>query len=78
MKKGIVMDRISVDDFELKIEYKKEIIKTINKYRRKGATYHEIAVILNRAGCETFTGKGEWHAQSIFRKFTDSKNKGNK
>ena len=46
---------------------KDEIIKMITGMRRKGATFGIIADYLKEKGIPTFSGRGEWHAQTIHR-----------
>jgi len=54
-------------DFKFKIEYKKAIVKQIKEYRKKGATFKEIAKLLNDKNCETFSGNGVWYPQTVHR-----------
>ena len=55
------------EDFEFKSQYKKEVIKMINNFRGKGATFKEISKKLNALEFTTFSGEGKWHAQSVHR-----------
>lgn len=44
-----------------------EIVKTIRDMRDKGVTYEFIAQQLTQKNIPTFSGRGEWHAQTIHR-----------
>jgi hypothetical protein len=44
-----------------------EIMDIINTMRGEGATYDEVAKRLIDLGQPTFSGRGEWHAQTIHR-----------
>ncbi len=46
---------------------KDEILNTMKTLRKKGATFAQIADYLTRKGIPTFSGKGEWHAQTVHR-----------
>jgi len=46
---------------------KEEIISTIKNLRKQRATFAEIASYLKEQGIPTFSGRGEWHAQTIHR-----------
>ncbi|MFO7750035.1 MAG: hypothetical protein R6V54_08070 [Desulfobacteraceae bacterium] len=46
---------------------KEEIISTIKNMRKQRATFAEIASYLKEQGIPTFSGRGEWHAQTIHR-----------
>lgn len=46
---------------------KDDIISTINRMRDQGATFATIAEYLRDKGIPTFSGRGEWHAQTIHR-----------
>ncbi|MCP3940074.1 MAG: hypothetical protein GY710_01140 [Desulfobacteraceae bacterium] len=46
---------------------KDEILSIIQKMRNQGATFTAIADHLQNKGMPTFSGKGEWHAQTIHR-----------
>ncbi|MCP4673036.1 MAG: hypothetical protein GY857_17225 [Desulfobacula sp.] len=43
------------------------IMDIINKMRSEGATFDQVAVHLIELGQPTFSGRGEWHAQTIHR-----------
>ncbi len=44
-----------------------EITKLVLDMRQKGSTYKEIASHLEENNIPTFSGKGEWHAQTIHK-----------
>ncbi len=44
-----------------------EIMNIINMMREQGATYDQVAKHLIDLGQPTFSGRGEWHAQTIHR-----------
>ncbi len=46
---------------------KDEILDTMQGLRKQGATFAQIAEHLTQKGIPTFSGKGEWHAQTIHR-----------
>ena len=46
---------------------KDDIISTINRMRDQGATFAMIAEYLREKGIPTFSGRGQWHAQTIHR-----------
>jgi hypothetical protein len=46
---------------------KDDILTTIRSMRAKGETYAIIADHLRKKGIPTFSGRGEWHAQTIHR-----------
>ncbi|MEA1969218.1 MAG: hypothetical protein U9N77_13505 [Thermodesulfobacteriota bacterium] len=46
---------------------KDDVISTIKEMRKKRATFAEIAAHLKKQGIPTFSGRGEWHAQTIHR-----------
>ncbi len=46
---------------------KDEILETMRTLREKGATFSQIAAYLTQKGMPTFSGKGQWHAQTIHR-----------
>ena len=46
---------------------KDDILSTINTMRDQGATFAVIADYLKEKGIPTFSGRGEWHAQTIHR-----------
>ncbi len=46
---------------------KDEILNIIRAMRKKGATFALIAEYLRDKGIPTFSGRGEWHAQTIHR-----------
>jgi hypothetical protein len=46
---------------------REEIMDIINSMREEGATYDQVARRLIDLGQPTFSGRGEWHAQTIHR-----------
>ncbi len=46
---------------------REEIMNIINAMREQGATYDQVAKHLINLGQPTFSGRGEWHAQTIHR-----------
>lgn len=46
---------------------REEIMDIINSMREQGATYDQVANHLIALGQPTFSGRGEWHAQTIHR-----------
>ena len=46
---------------------KDEVIAIIRSMREERATYAEIAEVLTEKGIPTFSGRGDWHAQTIHR-----------
>nr|NJM03756.1 cbb3-type cytochrome c oxidase subunit II [Desulfobacula sp.] len=46
---------------------KDEILSLIRTMRKKKATFAAIADYLKEKGIPTFSGRGEWHAQTIHR-----------
>lgn len=46
---------------------REEIMDIINSMREQGATYDQVAKYLTDLGQPTFSGRGEWHAQTIHR-----------
>ncbi|SMC59017.1 Recombinase [Desulfocicer vacuolatum DSM 3385] len=46
---------------------KAEVIRLIQEMREKRCTFGEIALELKARGIPTFSGRGEWHAQTIHR-----------
>ena len=46
---------------------REEIMEIINSMREQGATYDQVARQLIDLGQPTFSGRGEWHAQTIHR-----------
>lgn len=46
---------------------KNDILSIIQKMRKQGATFSIIADYLKEKGIPTFSGRGEWHAQTIHR-----------
>jgi hypothetical protein len=45
----------------------KKVLKIISKMREENRTYEDIAEYLEKKEIATFSGRGEWHAQTIHR-----------
>jgi len=52
---------------ETKLLPRERIMEIIHTMRAEGATYDEVAQYLIKLGQPTFSGRGEWHAQTIHR-----------
>ena len=68
--KSILADAPSKDttDYTLETHHSKdEVIAMIKSMRKKRATFAEIAQNLKDKEIPTFSGRGEWHAQTIHR-----------
>jgi len=50
---------------------RKNILQFIGKMRNKGETFDQIAVLLSQEDFETFSGRGQWHAQTVHRLYQD-------
>ncbi len=48
-----------------------KVIQMIIKRRNKGDTFQKIAMYLKKEKIPTFSGRGEWHAQTIHRLFLE-------
>jgi hypothetical protein len=46
---------------------KTEVVDIIQEMRNSRCTFGEIAEELKKRGIPTFSGRGEWHAQTIHR-----------
>ncbi|MGM0643903.1 MAG: hypothetical protein ACQETC_09025 [Thermodesulfobacteriota bacterium] len=46
---------------------KDEILSIIQEMRKEGETFSSIAAYLKKKGIPTFSGRGDWHAQTIHR-----------
>ncbi len=44
-----------------------EVLKIVNGMREKGATFDQVAQHLVELGQPTFSGRGDWHAQTVHR-----------
>ncbi|WP_020588294.1 recombinase family protein [Desulfobacter curvatus] len=73
--KTLMANRQTVDDMPIATTSyasgthytKDDIIATINRMRDQGATFSTIAEYLRDKGIPTFSGRGQWHAQTIHR-----------
>jgi hypothetical protein len=50
-----------------KLLSRKAIMDIINTMRAEGSTFDQVALHLVELGQPTFSGRGEWHAQTIHR-----------
>lgn len=48
---------------------REKVIEIIKKMRESGSTYDTIAMYLDQENIPTFSGKGNWHAQTVHRIF---------
>jgi len=52
-------------------QHRKKILQLIAKLRNKGETFDEIALHLQKENLKTFSGRGQWHAQTVHRLYQD-------
>jgi len=52
-----------------------EVLDIVNGMREKGATFDQVAQHLVELGQPTFSGRGEWHAQTVHRLCNSQKKK---
>ncbi|THB78328.1 MAG: hypothetical protein D3926_13290 [Desulfobacteraceae bacterium] len=52
---------------------KQEVVSLILSLRDQGLTFDDIAKAFIEKGIPTFSGRGEWHAQTIHRLFNSAK-----
>jgi len=52
-------------------QHRKKILQLIAKLRNKGETFDEIALHLQQESLKTFSGRGQWHAQTVHRLYQD-------
>lgn len=50
---------------------RKKVMEIISDRRNKGETFDQIALYLEKENVQTFSGKGQWHAQTIHRLYQD-------
>ena len=50
---------------------RKKVMAIISDLRNKGETFDQIALHLEKENVQTFSGKGQWHAQTIHRLYQD-------
>lgn len=66
--KGTPMTPHAITSYAVGTRYTKgEIIAMIKSMRKEGATFSIIAEYLKDKGIPTFSGRGDWHAQTIHR-----------
>ncbi len=56
-----------VDNDRMELMGRKEIMDIIYSMRDEGATFEQVAKYLTDLGQPTFSGRGEWHAQTVHR-----------
>lgn len=69
--------KIERKQFDFDGEYKDAVTQLIKDYKRRKASYQEIANKLNKDKVETFSGVGEWHPQTVHRILNPLKRKTN-
>jgi len=52
-------------------QHRKKILQLISKLRNKGETFDNIALYLQKESLKTFSGRGQWHAQTVHRLYQD-------
>lgn len=52
-------------------QHRKKVLQVISKLRNKGETFDDIALHLQRENLKTFSGRGQWHAQTVHRLYQD-------
>jgi DNA repair exonuclease SbcCD ATPase subunit len=50
---------------------RKRILQVISKMRSEGETFDKIAMQLEKENLRTFSGRGQWHAQTVHRLYQD-------
>ena len=50
---------------------RKKVMEHIADMRNRGETFDQIALSLEKENIQTFSGKGQWHAQTIHRLYQD-------
>ena len=66
-KKAVKKEIKETAPVKKKIIDRKATMDLIHTMREEGATYNEVAVKLVELGHPTFSGRGEWHAQTVHR-----------
>ncbi len=67
-RKKIVSKKVKdTADTDSKLMSREAIMNIIHTMRKEGATYDQVAGRLIELGQPTFSGRGEWHAQTIHR-----------
>lgn len=56
-----------IEDGKVEIMSREAVMDIVNTMRKKGATFDEVAQRLVALGQPTFSGRGEWHAQTVHR-----------
>ena len=52
-------------------QHRKKVLQLISKLRNKGETFDNIAIYLQKESLKTFSGRGQWHAQTVHRLYQD-------
>ncbi|WP_022664789.1 hypothetical protein [Desulfospira joergensenii] len=65
--KKILVQQPETTPKETKLMGREEIMEIINSMREQGATFDQVAKRLIELGQPTFSGRGEWHAQTVHR-----------
>ncbi|MDY0374690.1 MAG: hypothetical protein RBQ72_03040 [Desulfobacterium sp.] len=55
------------EDGKVEIMSREAVMEIVNTMRKQGATFDEVAQRLVALGQPTFSGRGEWHAQTVHR-----------
>jgi glucan phosphoethanolaminetransferase (alkaline phosphatase superfamily) len=50
---------------------RKKVLQVITKMRSKGETFDKIALYLEKEKLQTFSNRGQWHAQTVHRLYQD-------
>jgi len=50
---------------------RKKILQIIDKMRSDGETFDKIALFLAKENMQTFSNRGQWHAQTVHRLYQD-------
>ena len=50
---------------------RKKVMQIISKMRNKGETFDQIALYLEKEKLQTFSNRGQWHAQTVHRLYQD-------
>jgi len=64
-------------DYKYHYQYRKAVLKRIEKLRKQGVKFNEIASEFNTEDVDTFSGWGKWHGQTVHRLHTELKAKQN-
>lgn len=59
--------KLAEGEGKVEIMSREAVMEIVNTMRKKGATFDEVAQRLVALGQPTFSGRGEWHAQTVHR-----------